>query len=233
MDAPNLVYDVLVNILQIHSNFAVVIYFLVLGWAIKTSIAGNRKHQSVLINFGCSLAIIAITWFYIFRFIKNYHSYVHSANESVVDWSAREAAGNYRDDDFFFDAYVDVLKHGHFGLSSQLLTWVAVVAVYFASEDISFFLYGMLGAMAATYATRVDGGTNLANIAKRYPSYGIPWGYLVYAGVMCYAVTMMSYTVDYCIPDEFPQKIVGSSRRDRESQSQREKRELKWRAQPC
>jgi hypothetical protein len=82
-----------------------------------------------------SLAIVCITWFYIFRFI---FTNVHTSES------------------YFDDAYRDVLKdEGHYGVSTQLLTWAIIAIIWMEAEgtasDLYFLGFGFLGAMSASF----------------------------------------------------------------------------------
>ena len=119
---------------SLHDTFtqpAVVLYFLVLGYSVQYCFYNARKGWSIV----AALGIVAVTWFYIFRWTLYYI----------------EQGGN----NLFDDAYVDVVQPPHFHLSSQLLTWVVVATIWMHDSSINYILFGMLGAMSAAFFTWV------------------------------------------------------------------------------
>ena len=103
------------------SNPQVLAYFAALGWAVRGCYArlgraqpsgaatdGGKNLRGVFLALAAS--VVAVTWFLILRWTVEY----------------KRGGG----DNLFDAAYIDVLKAPHFGLSSQLLTWVVVAAVW-------------------------------------------------------------------------------------------------------
>jgi predicted NAD/FAD-binding protein/cyclopropane fatty-acyl-phospholipid synthase-like methyltransferase len=126
------------------SDRAVQVYFLVLGLAVhrcvkkyyNSSEDTSKKSKcsspsSLPIIF--SISIIGVTWFLILRFIL---THLHTSES------------------YFDDAYKDVLRtDGNYFTSTQLLSW-AIVSVVWAADsgcDVSFLLFGFLGAMSASF----------------------------------------------------------------------------------
>ena len=73
----------------------------------------------------------------------------------------------YTSSSYFDDAYKDVLRtNGHYFTSSQLLTWAIVAVVWCAVNecDLSFIIFGFLGAMSASFVLWVP---TLYNNQKR------------------------------------------------------------------
>lgn len=110
---------------------------------LKTNTTSKTTFLQKSVPFSLSLTIIGITWFYIFRFILT---------------------NQYTSENYFDDAYKDVLRN-HYFTSTQLLTW-AIVSVIWVSSDhltkrfddldttssgIPFLFYGFLGAMGASF----------------------------------------------------------------------------------
>ena len=73
---------------------------------LNTNTASKTTLLQKILPFSLSLAIIGITWFYIFRFILT---------------------NQYTSESYFDDAYKDVLRN-HYFTSTQLLTW-AIISV--------------------------------------------------------------------------------------------------------
>ena len=105
-----------------------------------------------------------MTWFFIFRFIIEY----------------KAAGGN----DLFTDSYLDVAAAPHWSVSSQLLTWAVVAAVWAHQESVLYLLFGMLGAESAGLLL-VPSKTLLD------PATTIPAAYAPVSAVGCLAVAAL------------------------------------------
>ncbi len=109
----------------------VIFYFLALGWSIYASFKRTKYKWQIYV----ALGFMSLTWFYIMRWTNEY----------------KQNGGM----NLFDDAYVDVVKPPHFGLSSQLLTWVVVATIWLHEAHASYIIFGMLGAMSAAFITWV------------------------------------------------------------------------------
>jgi hypothetical protein len=78
---------------------------------------------------------LVVTWGYILKWTVEY----------------KQAGGHSNHSNLLDDAYVDVLIAPHFGTSAQLLTWVVVAVVWTHNAPVEYIIFGMLGAMSATF----------------------------------------------------------------------------------
>ncbi len=126
----------------------VIFYFFALGWSIYESFTRAKCKCQIYI----ALFFMSLTWFYIMRWTNEY----------------KQNGGM----NLFDDAYVDVVKPPHFGLSSQLLTWVVVATVWMHEAHVSYIIFGMLGAMSAAFVTWVP--DKMKKSSRRIPLCYLP-----------------------------------------------------------
>mmetsp|Transcript_61991 Transcript_61991/g.113436 ORF Transcript_61991/g.113436 Transcript_61991/m.113436 type:complete len:926 (+) Transcript_61991:36-2813(+) len=107
-----------------HGKFA---YFTVLllsvGYCYSSHVGAFRKFLSV--------AVVAVTWFYIIRFMSTYEG-----------------------EDAFDGAYADVIwgePYSNWSNTQMLLCWALVATVWSAESSIFYTLFGLFGAMSGSY----------------------------------------------------------------------------------
>ena len=130
--------------------------------------------KSALMLATCTLLV---TWGYILKWTVEY----------------KQGGGN----NLFDDAYVDVLEPPHFGTSAQLLTWVVVAVVWTHNAPVEYMIFGMLGAMSATFLMWVPQLT----IAEQRRTRKVPACFVVTSVLALDAIVQLRPTVDK--PDDF------------------------------
>mmetsp|Transcript_5414 Transcript_5414/g.13119 ORF Transcript_5414/g.13119 Transcript_5414/m.13119 type:complete len:980 (-) Transcript_5414:67-3006(-) len=115
-------------LLMLALSYQWLLYFLALGLAMfgcySADVGVTRKAVSV--------AVLAVTWFYIIRFMATYDG-PHNA---------------------FDAAYADVVwggLSGNWAYTQTLLAWAVVATVWSADASICYTLFGVLGTMAGSY----------------------------------------------------------------------------------
>mmetsp|Transcript_13745 Transcript_13745/g.35588 ORF Transcript_13745/g.35588 Transcript_13745/m.35588 type:complete len:911 (+) Transcript_13745:68-2800(+) len=109
--------------------FQTILYLLSLAGAIAWCYSQPVPVQRLAASFGC----IAVTWFYIIRFMVNDTS-----------------------DNSFDGAYADVIwggREGNWGFTQALLTWAIVAMVWSHESCIAYQIFGVFGAMSASFLT--------------------------------------------------------------------------------
>lgn len=115
---------------------------------------------------GMSAACVAITWFYIIRFMVTYEGPMNS----------------------FDAAYADVIwggSGGNWAITQSLLTWAVVATVWASEESIFYTLFGVLGAMSGSYLLLEPG---------RQQSHKVPVAYGVCSLVAFGSIAVLPFT---------------------------------------
>ena len=143
------------NLLNLFFDPWVIVYFTILSFSMHHCYANSKRSRFAI---SMSIMTLSVTWFLILRWTYGYDG-IH----------------------LLTDAYIDVLRPPHFLLSSQLLTWVTMATVWLASKDGSpfYLLFGMLGAMCASFITWTPSNKATHKVNVSYPAMTVTSFYLI------------------------------------------------------
>jgi len=159
-------------------SYRAISYFAVLGAAIFYCFA-----QPVgMIRKAASVLCVAVTWFYIIRFMVTYDGPMNA----------------------FDAAYADVIwggSNGNWGHTQTLLSWAVVVTVWSSEAPVFYTLFGVFGAMSGSYlllrpeiaefGRDIESGVKLR---EPLPLRQLPVQYAIFAPLALGCVWMLPYS---------------------------------------
>eukprot|EP00931_Biecheleriopsis_adriatica_P117666 TRINITY_DN93167_c0_g1_i1.p1 TRINITY_DN93167_c0_g1~~TRINITY_DN93167_c0_g1_i1.p1 ORF type:complete len:978 (+),score=135.61 TRINITY_DN93167_c0_g1_i1:175-2934(+) len=123
-------------------------------------------HASSKARVALSLTCVAVTWFYIIRFMATYSGPMNAFDAAYADVIWGGAAGNW-------------------GYTQSLLSWAVVATIWSSESSVFYTLFGVLGAMSGSY---------LLYDPEQKPRHSVPAVYAVSAVVAFLAIFMLPRT---------------------------------------
>jgi len=135
----------LVLLLLLAFSYQSFVYFLMLGMGMLGCYTGRVGVTRRVL----SVAVLAVTWFYIIRFMATYEGPANAFDAAYADvvWGGLE---------------------GNWAYTQTLLAWAVVATVWSADASICYTLFGVLGTMAGSYLLFLPSNKPAAKISAVY-----------------------------------------------------------------